>query len=228
MRQIKVVLGAICLTGLFTVITSDAETPMSSARRDEACNPEAQAAASVRLQEMLNADQTERNTGEFTEDADLNRRIQVSEIFAQGCLRTADDFYAAALIFQHGNVPEHALQAYLFASRAGELGHEDASWLIPRAVDRYLMFSGRKQLYATNLASSYLFEENPEDVIWCLWPVEESFPETLREAYYGDINSMDDQKARVIDMNGGSLPETGYFCPVDIEPSPPGSVPGHW
>jgi hypothetical protein len=36
---------------------------------------------------------------------DLERRKRVAEIFAEGCLKSAEDYMAAALIYQHGDTP---------------------------------------------------------------------------------------------------------------------------
>jgi len=38
---------------------------------------------------------------------DLKRRKRVGQIFAEGYMRTAQDYSAAALIYQHGVVPDH-------------------------------------------------------------------------------------------------------------------------
>src|SRR5262245_18012013 len=46
---------------------------------------------------------------------DENRRKRVGEIFAEGCFQTAADYSAAALIYQHGNVPDHFFQAFLWS-----------------------------------------------------------------------------------------------------------------
>ena len=52
---------------------------------------------------------------------DLIRRKRVGEIFGEGCFKTAKDYSAASLIFQHGDTPDHYYQA-LWANRAVELG----------------------------------------------------------------------------------------------------------
>lgn len=49
----------------------------------------------------------------FLTQCDEQRRKIVSELFARGCLKSADDYNKAALIFQHGTIPEHYYQALI-------------------------------------------------------------------------------------------------------------------
>lgn len=209
---------------------SGAAAEIEADRRDQACPVAQRAEASAALQAMYDADQNVRTGDAGPLGTDEERRYEVARIFASGCMSTAADFYNAAMIYQHGTVPEHYLQALVWAQRAKALGHPEADYLIPRAADRYLMNLGRKQLYGTNLISNVFLNPDEDLEYWCLWPVDDAFPAERRQAYVaaGDISSMEDQSARVAEMNGGSLPDFGAQCPLDVAPSPPGSVPGHW
>jgi len=103
-------------------------------------------AASVEIERLFAADQADRAGGGIDgatmRKADLRRRARVAELFAGGCLSKAGDFANAALIFQHGDVPEHFFQAYVWAHRAVELGDEAAGELVGLALDRYLVRTG--------------------------------------------------------------------------------------
>lgn len=66
-----------------------------------------------------------------------------------GLLRTGNDFYAAAMIFQHGGDAEHYLVAHALAVRALALGVAKAEWLAAASLDRYLHAIARDQIYGT-------------------------------------------------------------------------------
>lgn len=80
---------------------------------------------------------------------DLKRRKRVGEIFAEGCLKTADDFAAAAMIFQHGTSPDHFYQTFVWSKRGVDLGDDKQKKLVALAVDRYLVNIGHKQLFVS-------------------------------------------------------------------------------
>ena len=181
---------------------------------------------SAELKSLADADQKDRDV-DFSKlpdkaahkisGRDDKRRKRVAEIFAEGCLQTADDYHDAALIFQHGSAPDHFLLTYLWASRAVALGDPDAQWLVPRGIDRYLMNTGSKQLYATQGFSQ-------EHGCHCLWPVEE----TATDADRLKIGSKPlAEKMKWIDeLNKEKQCAPAAFCDVEAKPVPKGSLPG--
>jgi hypothetical protein len=86
---------------------------------------------------------------------DAARRVRVEELIDSGALETADDYYHAAMVFQHGGSLEHAWQAHLLARTAAELGSRGspqwyhARWLAAAAYDSWLMHQGKPQKYGT-------------------------------------------------------------------------------
>jgi hypothetical protein len=119
------------------------------------CQQERHSLASARIQAITDADQAERSNDQMEEGAhqrDIERRIEIAGFFAQGCLITHMDYFNAALVFQHGSVPDHYYQAWLWAKRSAELGNKTAKWLSAAALDRYLIQRGFKQLYGTQFA----------------------------------------------------------------------------
>ena len=80
---------------------------------------------------------------------DAERRGQTRALIEQGALTTANDFYAAALVYQHGGAPDDYLLAHVLAVRALALGRKDAEWLAAASLDRYLNNIGRSQVYGT-------------------------------------------------------------------------------
>lgn len=189
-----------------------------------------QEARSKELQEIVNADQEDREDffkktpEELREMAlrDVERRKRVGEIFGEGCFLKAEDFAAAALVYQHGDVPEHYLQAFMWAKRAVELGDEKQKRLMGLAIDRYLVNTGHKQLFASQATKTDIRDPNS---CWCLQQIEPSFPDDLRK----EIANKTFKEAFdwLEELNKGtSCPNTE--CAQKLKPSPKGTVPGFW
>jgi len=94
------------------------------------------------------ADQAERNdhpaydTPEYWQlrERDAKRRQRVNELIAEGLLTAPDDYFHAALIFQHGETLEDIWQAHELAQRAAamgatkSMGDKDSLWLAAAAL----------------------------------------------------------------------------------------------
>ena len=78
-------------------------------------------------------------------------------------LRTGRDFYAAAMLLQHGITYAHYKKAHMCANISAKLGYKPAKWLSAATLDRYLKSIGRKQKYGTQF---YLDKKNN----WKIWP----------------------------------------------------------
>lgn len=83
----------------------------------------------------------------YAEDA--VRRGQVKALLDAGELRTATDFYSAALVFQHGDTAEDYLMAHTLAVAALGEGSTESPWLAAATLDRYLQKIGQPQIYGT-------------------------------------------------------------------------------
>jgi len=66
-----------------------------------------------------------------------------------GQVRTAADFYHAAMILQHATLPEHNHLGFELARRAADAGHPGARWLAAAAMDRWLMKKGLPRKFGT-------------------------------------------------------------------------------
>ncbi|MBZ0321342.1 MAG: hypothetical protein K8L91_33315 [Anaerolineae bacterium] len=82
-------------------------------------------------------------------ERDRLRRVRVMEIIASDGCTTAEDFYHAALIFQHGDALEEIAQAHQLAKQSADLGHTSARWLAAASLDRWLMYQGQPQKFGT-------------------------------------------------------------------------------
>src|SRR5947199_861764 len=101
------------------------------------------------LREMFVADQAERkdhpdnDTTEYRQlrERDAKRRQRVNELLAEGCLTAPDDYFHAALIFQHGETLEDIWQAHELTQKAvdmgatSSMGYKDSLWLAAATLD---------------------------------------------------------------------------------------------
>jgi hypothetical protein len=184
-----------------------------------------QAVKSKRLQEIVAEDQADRShtpiDWSIVTPRDINRRIEVAEAFALGCIASAADYASAAMVYQHGDTADHAYQAFIWSKRAVDLGDATQKWLVAAALDRYLVRLGHKQLFATQLSRAF------DEECLCLDPVEASFPQTMRSEY---LNKTVAQVLLFVQEENKGKPSCNEvrFCKRDRKPSPRGTVPGFW
>ena len=93
---------------------------------------------------------------------------------AAGELKTGADYWAAALIFQHGEKLEDFAQARAFGIKAAQLGDMRGINLATLAWDRWLMAAGYPQRFGTQ----YLLDE--EAKLSKLEPVDASVTDAER------------------------------------------------
>jgi hypothetical protein len=103
---------------------------------------------------MFDLDQSDREaSGKMTVNAvatrDAERRTRTTALLDAGKLRTGNDFYHAAFVFQHGLTADDYLLAHTLAVIAAGRGRADASWIAAATLDRYLQAIGQKQIYGT-------------------------------------------------------------------------------
>ena len=78
------------------------------------------------------------------------RRYHVEQLLAERKVNTADDYFHACFIFQHGERLDHWAKAHLMARTAADLGHPRAKYMAAASYDRWLMRQGKPQKYGTN------------------------------------------------------------------------------
>lgn len=184
-------------------------------------------ARSKELQELVKADQAIREnfqsmTDEQSKQAardDLSRRKRVAEIFAEGCFSKAEDYAAAALVFQHGDHPDHFYQTYVWSRRAVELGDKSQKSMMALSIDRYLVNVGEKQLFGSQASKP------DEKSCWCIHQVEPSFPEKLRLEYVHKTVKQQLEWANTLNEPGKCKPQ---FCKVELKKPRKGLMPGVW
>lgn len=218
-------IGFLILSGCATAPThakaSASGSPFIACPQD----PTRQKARSDELQQIADEDQKDRVEPvdwERVSPRDEARRKRVGEIFGEGCFKDAKDFAAAAIVFQHGVVPEHYFQTFLWAKKAVELGDDSQRWLMAAGLDRYLTKSGNKQLFATQAS-----KVNITDECWCLEEVESTFPEKLRVAYAKKTLKQAMDWVDSLNQNSPICRPTP-ICQKNLKPSQRGTVPGFW
>lgn len=156
---------------------------------------------------------------------DRVRRLKVAGLFSRGCLVSAEDYYHAATVFQHGEVADHFLQAAIWANQAFQKGKESAGAMVGNGVDRYLMTLGYRQLFGGQAVTDQKDQENPSPC-FCLWPIEPTFPEKRRKEL--KFKSQTEMQAWLKDLNAGKKGCTQTYCQVEAKPVPQGTVLGIW
>jgi len=128
---------------------------------------------------------------------DKARQDRVHQILAQGGAKTADDYYHAAMVFQHGDTIEEIAEAHELSLKAAELDptHSSARWLAAASKDRLLMRQGKPQLYGTQFTKV--------DGKWILHEVDPSVTDEERAKW--ECPPLAVAKKRVETMNAGKM-----------------------
>lgn len=166
--------------------------------RVEAALDAYRATINVELLELFDQDQADRQgqiDWSVVGPRDDARRDRVSEIVAAGGAKVADDYYHAAMVFQHGNEPDEVWRAHEWALRAVELDpdHSSARWLAAAAQDRYLMYQDKPQKYGT--------QYRLVDGLWILWDVDPTTTDEERAEW--NVPPIDEARRRAEGMNQG-------------------------
>lgn len=123
----------------------------------------ANSVSNAHLLRLFQEDQSDRDSGVFLMHRDAERRKQVEQMIVDNLLLTAEDFYRAAVIFQHGQSPSDYKKAQQLASKAAILKPDfiEARWLTCAAEDRYLISIGEPQVWGTQYSG---FEPSLEPI----------------------------------------------------------------
>ena len=95
---------------------------------------------------------------------DARRLSRIKELYHAGKIVTGPDYFNAALVLQHGRVPEDYLLAHELAVVAISKGQANrASSLAAASEDRFLMAIGRKQRFGTQLTNPIIVDGDITD-----------------------------------------------------------------
>jgi len=126
---------------------------------------------------------------------DAERRSAVTAILEAGGIRTALDYYNAAMIFQHGESDEDIRLAHSFATISAALGDTAAAqWLKAASWDRLMLHHEQPQWYGTQ----YVRDDSGR---WVLHEVDpDAVTDEQRTAW--SVPSLAESQARAAQMNG--------------------------
>jgi hypothetical protein len=161
------------------------------------------------LRDLFVADQADRlrdltfDTPDYWQmrERDAQRRQRVRGLLVQGEVSAPDDYFHAALIFQHGETLEDIWQAHELARKAAELGAtqsmgpKDSYWLAVAARDRWLMYQGKAQKYGTQFV--------PDGKRWRLWDVDPGTSDADRAANHVPALREQLKQAELLTQEGG-------------------------
>ena len=120
---------------------------------------QAPSADSEELRRLMDEDQADRQSKSVdwsvVTPRDRARLARIKALYGGGDIHTANDYYRAALVLQHGEVPEDFQLAHDFCVAAMMLGKNDlaSASLAAAAEDRFLMNIGRPQRFGTQFRS---------------------------------------------------------------------------
>jgi hypothetical protein len=137
------------------VVTVLLSAPCSAALSSNAADKPAD---EVRLSTMFDEDQADRVNLRMKKidwatllDKDEKRRLETKRMLAMGQVRTAHDFYCAALVFHHGQTGDDYRLATSMAwiAMTMEPANKDYAYLTASSWDRFMMEQGKSQWYGT-------------------------------------------------------------------------------
>ena len=99
------------------------------------------------------------------------------ELLDAGAARTADDFFHAAQVYNHGATAEDYLRAHELAVLAASQGKTQALFLSAASLDRFLRAIGRPQVFGTqynrqgNMATMEPFDRSMSDALFNIFSI---------------------------------------------------------
>ncbi|MBX9693128.1 MAG: hypothetical protein K2Z81_12135 [Cyanobacteria bacterium] len=84
---------------------------------------------------------------------DKQRHERVLSLLREDKLCTADDYYYAAMIMQHGDDARDYTLAHILSMAAAQRGSKPAIWLSAASFDRLMQSAGQPQVFATQFYS---------------------------------------------------------------------------
>jgi tetratricopeptide (TPR) repeat protein len=155
------------------------------------------------LREIYRADQSERSTHnidwKMMHKNDSVRMARVYELLRTDNVRTGQDHYHAAMVFQHGSDTVASAMAVRMMRKAIELDTTVSKWLLAAAIDRDLMRRNQPQIYGTQY---YKAGDGP----WQRYRIDSTKVSDAERKEFG-VESLAEQKRKERMLNKQSLAE---------------------
>ena len=166
--------------------------------------PAIKAASNSEIAAVCEADQGDRKAvrpGELVDwpavrIRDADRRGTMRRMLEEGEIRSADDFYCAALVFQHGESLDDIRLAFALSTIATNLKQppQQTRFLQAAAWDRMMLRANRPQWYGTQ------FVRDPVGGGWVLYEVDESVLNDAQRREAG-VPTLAEARQRALDLN---------------------------
>ncbi|MGD9681297.1 MAG: hypothetical protein AB7W16_08935 [Candidatus Obscuribacterales bacterium] len=125
---------------------------------------------------------------------DREHRARVLELMKENRLKSADDFYHAAMIMQHGDTPADFTLAHVFAMAAAQKGNKEAVWLSAASFDRLMQSAGQPQVFATQ------YYKNANDPYVLKQPMEaDLITDSIRQVF--NVPTFEESRKRLLKLN---------------------------
>lgn len=135
-------------------------------------------------------------------ERDAERQAEVHKILAEGKISTGQEYYYAALIFQHSLKPEDLMFAHVLAVTATAKGNAYAKWMAAATLDRYLWSIKRPQVFGTQ------FQKAADDK-WAMEPYDRNAVSDSIRASWCVVPLAEQEKILKNFQSGGPLASTG-------------------
>ena len=185
--------------GFLLVLLACSEQPKETTPAPEEAAP---VEDNAELKALHDNDQKDRKAGEIdwavVNKRDSARRVRVYEMLDQDLVRTANDYYHAAMVFQHGLDSVSYGMAVKLMRTAVEMDTSMNKWLLAAAIDRDLLSRNKPQIYGTQYS-------RPNGK-WVLSEMDTTQVTDEERKAYG-VPALAQQRARVKQMNLKTLYE---------------------
>ena len=186
--------GLIKLVASAVLVTSQmaAQNPAPATRAVVTNNPE--------LEQIYKEDQAERaggvKPGIDAAQRDRERLRRTADLIEGGKAQTADDYFQAAQVYNHGATPEDCLRSHELAVLAAAKGNRMALFLSAASLDRFLREIGRPQVFGTQYTR--------RDNMVTMEPFDRSMSDNLRVEF--GVPGLKELDARLAERNKSAKP----------------------
>lgn len=191
------------LLAIIATVSISAKTPVYA-------STETEKSPGQELKEIFDADQSDRNPSNKekrgkdidwskVQKNDRKRLARTSQLLKSNKLTTANDYYHAAMIFQHGDKASHYKLSHILATIAAMKGHKDAPWLCAASFDRLMGSLQSPQVFGTQYYSQdnkpFTFKE-PKNLLLLPDSVRKEFKTPTRQEAINRLKKLNSRNSR--------------------------------
>lgn len=126
---------------------------------------------------------------------DRDRRFEIKWLLSREKEFDGEDYYHAAMVYQHGDMTNDYKKANLLAKKSMDKGYDPAKWLYAATLDRYLLSQRKSQKYGTQ------YKRN-KDGKYELLPLDSMITDAQRKEL--NVPALKEMEQRIKDLNKNS------------------------